>query len=207
MRYASFLLSLALLAGCDTRVLEEPDRPRFDDAVLVPLDVANRWTYRLMRTPSSPRDTSRTQGEVAFEIAGTQRLGQDDYAVLEVRSDGVAFPRDFAGFLRNTDEGLVKLPPMASERFVFRYPIGFGDAYTMPAPSSPTGLAEVRPSVEDVEVPAGAFEGHVYEVVTAGSPTRRDAYVPGLGLVRREVEGQLVLELVAYDLQGPGSSD
>ena len=205
MRYA-FPLLLALLAGCDTRVLEEPERPRFDDAVLVPLDVANRWTYRLTRA-TSEGDTARAQGEVAFEIAGTQRLGQDDYAVLEVRSDGVAFPRDFAGFLRNTDEGLVKLPPMASERFVFRYPIGFGDAYTMPAPSSPTGLAEVRPSVEDVEVPAGAFEGHVYEVVTAGSPTRRDAYVPGLGLVRREVEGQLVLELVAYDLQGPGSSE
>ena len=206
MRYASLFL-LAFLAGCDTRVLEDPDGPAFDDTFLMPLDSANRWTYQMTRTSPAEGDTSRARGQLAFEIAGTERLGQTDFAVLEVRSDGLAFPPDFGGFLRNSNEGLVKLPPNASERFVFRYPIGFSASYTMPATGSPTGLSEVALSVEDIAVPAGTFTCHVYEVVTPGSPTRHDAYAPGLGLVRREIEGRLTLELVAYDLQPPGSPD
>ena len=192
---------LALVAGCDTRVLEDP--APFDTEFLMPLDSANQWTYQMTETTPTPdgSSTTTTSGPVDFEIIGTQRLGQTDFSVLDVRSDDQDVPFTFAGYLRNSNEGLVKLPPTADQQFVFRYPFGFDASYTVPTVGSLSGSSEVVLATREITVPAGTFECHVYTIVTPGRPTHTDAYAPGLGLVHREIEGQLVLELTAYSLQ------
>lgn len=202
MRRACLFLFIvcALVAGCDTRALEEP--APFDDEFLMPLDSANQWTYQMVQTGSTPDgNPTTTSGRVAFEITGMARLGQIDFAVLEVRSDDLDVPFRFGGYLRNSNEGLVKLPPTADERFVFRYPFGFGASYTVPTIGSITGSSEVILSTQEITVPAGTFDCYVYTIITPGFPTQRDAYVAGLGLVQREIEGQIVMELLSYDLQ------
>lgn len=166
----------------------------------MPLDSANQWTYRMTQTTFADGDSTLIQSQLTFEIAGTERVGQTDFAVLEVRSDGAAFPSDFGGFLHNSNEGLVKLPPNTAEKFVFRYPFESGRSYTMPDITSRYPF-EVSLSICEVTVPAGTFACHVYTITTPDRPTRRDFYAPGLGLVRREIEGQIMLELLAYDLQ------
>ena len=190
----------ALVAGCDTRVLEEPDP--FDTEFLMPLDSANQWTYQMTETtPAQDGSTTTTSGRVDFEITGTQRLGQTDFSVLAVRSDDLDVPFVFGGYVRNSSEGLVKLPPTADQQFVFRYPFGFASSYTVPTVGSLSGSSDVALATREITVPAGTFECHVYTIVTPGRPTHTDAYAPGLGLVYREIEGQIVLELTTYDLQ------
>ena len=200
-RVCLFLFAVcAFVTGCDTRALEEPTS--FDDEFLMPLDSTNQWTYQMTRTDPAPNgETTTTSGRVAFEITGMARLGQIDFAVLDVRSDDLDVPFQFGGYLRNSNEGLVKLPPTADERFVFRYPFGFDASYTVPTIGSLSGSSEVILSDQEITVPAGTFDCYVYTIVTPGRPTQRDAYAAGLGLVHREIEGQIVMELLSYDLQ------
>ena len=193
------LTVFAVVAGCDTQALEEP--PRFDTELLMPLDSANEWTYQTVQTNPTPDGSSATtSGRVAFEITGTQRLGQTDFAVLDVRSDDLDVPFTFGGYLRNSNEGLVKLPPTADEQFVFRYPFGFDASYTVPTIGSLTGSSEVILSDQRISVPAGTFDCYVYTIITPGRPAQRDAYAAGLGLVHREIEGEIVMELLTYTL-------
>lgn len=199
---------LAPLAGCDTRVLEDSIPMRTDADELMPLEQANRWTYRMTLANG---DSITAEGELEIKVAGEARLGQNDFARLQVRSNldlppSFRYPTAFEGYLRDADDGLVMLPPDVSEKFVYRYPVESGVSYHMPDIGSRFPYA-VATSVRDVTVPAGAFECLVYTTTTPDRPTRRDFFAPGLGLVRREVEGLLTLELLAYDLQPSSSPD